>query len=264
MGILGGGEVSCIVVGDIHGDWGKLNQLISQKKPSIILQCGDFGWWPKMEVTKPVLYGRQKQWDLMGVKPHGTKVYWCDGNHEQHEILPQRGEIQEMYENVFFCQRGSTMRLDDGRVVLFAGGADSIDKDMRTAGHDWFSAENITEKQFDMIMSHERVDIVISHTSPESFDVAGSEGKIKDVNRIALDAVLEKYSPDLWYFGHWHKAQSGKHKNTRWRCLDYPGHGGDVVDMVKIGMEKYNERQKSQLSRLDRTCRGSADLYRGN
>ena len=35
-----------LVVGDIHGDWGKLNSLLTVKRPDIVLQCGDFGWWP--------------------------------------------------------------------------------------------------------------------------------------------------------------------------------------------------------------------------
>lgn len=179
-----------------------------------------------MEVQRPVLYGRQKVWLLHGVKPGESKLYWCDGNHEEHPLLKQDGQIHEMYEGVNFCSRGSTLTLADGRVVLFAGGADSIDKKMRTAGHDWFAEENITNEQFDRLMSHKRIDIVISHTSPDSFEVHGSEGKIKDINRVALDAVLEKYRPSLWFFGHWHKEQTGKYKDTYWTCLDYPRHGG--------------------------------------
>lgn len=216
-----------LIVGDIHGDWGKLNALITKKQPYIVLQCGDFGWWPKMEVSKPVLYGRQKIWTLKGVKPNGSKVYWCDGNHEQHPELCQDALIHEVYENVYHASRGSVLTLPDGRVVLFVGGADSIDKGQRTIGHDWYSEENISWNQFDMAMALDcRVDIVISHTCPGSFDVVGSEGKYHDSNRIALDMILEKYKPSLWYFGHWHKHQSGKHGDTYWNCLDYPGHGG--------------------------------------
>ena len=76
------GRQKILVVGDTHGEWGRLNQLINTKCPDLILQCGDFGWWPKMEVTRPVLYGQQKVWHLNGIKPKKTRVYWCDGNHE--------------------------------------------------------------------------------------------------------------------------------------------------------------------------------------
>ena len=215
-----------LIVGDIHGDWGKLNALIAKKQPDIVLQCGDFGWWPTMEVKKPVLYGQQKRWLLEGVKPGDAKVYFCDGNHEEFPYLKQDGQIHEMYPGVYHASRGSTLTLPDGRVVLFAGGASSIDNNQRTAGHDWFPEENISCDEFDRMTDHDKVDIVISHTCPESFKVYGSEGKYKDINRKALEWVLEKYKPGLWFFGHWHKYDRGKQDCTYWRCLDYPKHGG--------------------------------------
>lgn len=215
-----------LIVGDLHGDWGKLNALITKKNPDIVLQCGDFGWWPKMEVTTPVLYGRQKIWLLKGIKPGNAQVFWCDGNHEEHQLLKQDGLVREMYEGVSYCPRGSVITLPDGRVVLFAGGAESVDKNLRTPGHDWFPEENITNVDLDMMLSHDKIDIVISHTCPASFNVAGSEGKRVDSNRLALECVLGKYDPELWFFGHWHTHSTGEYGQTKWMSLDYPGHGG--------------------------------------
>lgn len=216
-----------LIVGDLHGDWGKLNALLTKKQPDIVLQCGDFGWWPKMEVSKQVLYGQQKIWKLKGIKPGNAKIYFCDGNHEEHPLLTQDALIHEMYDNVYHASRGSVLKLPNGLNVLFIGGADSIDKNQRTIGHDWFGEENISYDQFEMAMAiEERIDIVISHTCPGLFEVIGSEGKVYDSNRIALNQILNKYKPTLWYFGHWHKSMEGKYNDTYWRCLDYPGHGG--------------------------------------
>jgi Icc-related predicted phosphoesterase len=215
-----------LIVGDLHGDWGKLNQLLTKKNPDIVFQCGDFGWWPKMEVIKPVLYGRQNTWILDGIKRHGSQIFWCDGNHEEHLLLKQDGKIHKMYQGVNHCSRGSIVTLPDGRVVMFAGGADSIDKNQRMLGHDWWPEENITNGQLDIMLSHDRVDIVISHTCPVSFKIKGSEGKSIDPNRHALERVMEKHKPSLWYFGHWHYHMEGKVGDTRWICLDYPKHGG--------------------------------------
>jgi hypothetical protein len=53
-----------------------------------------------------------------------------------------------------------------------------------------------------------KVDNVISHTCPKSFDVLGATEKYHDSNRKPLDQILEKYRPELWFFGHWHKHQS--------------------------------------------------------
>lgn len=223
-----------LVVGDLHGDWGSLNTLINDKKPNILMQVGDFGWWPAMEVTKPVIYGHQKEWLLQGIKPQNSRIYWCDGNHEQHPHLSQDRHLTEMYDRVTFCSRGSTIVLPDERVVMFMGGADSIDKKQRTAGHDWFPDENISQWQLQRAMEYEgRVDIIISHTCPLEFNIEGNEGKRNDSNRVALSRLLEKYKPELWYFGHWHKNKKGKHNGTYWECLDYPKHGGKWWDWLK-------------------------------
>lgn len=37
-----------IVAGDFHGHFGPVNTMIAKQNPSIILQCGDFGWWPRV------------------------------------------------------------------------------------------------------------------------------------------------------------------------------------------------------------------------
>lgn len=217
-----------IVVGDIHGDWGKLNKLIQQKEPRTVLQCGDFGWWPALECRRPVLYGQQSAWKLRGVKPGESTVLWCDGNHEDHWDLRDKGEAH--YPRVTWMPRGSTFGLPDGRTVMFIGGADSIDKQVRTLGVDWFPEEVIRDADVDRCLAYRgRVDIIISHTCPVEFDVKsahGSEGKHSDPSRKALSVILERFKPDLWFFGHWHKWQKGTNLNTRWECLDYPGHGG--------------------------------------
>ena len=224
-----------LIVGDIHGDWGSLNKLINTKKPTLVLQAGDFGWWPKMEVKQATIYTHEKPWYLEGVKSQGAIVRWCDGNHEDHESLDSMGRAQKnevhCYEGVIYQPRGSTYTLDDGRVVLFAGGGDSIDKSRRTPGFDWFSREIPSDTEHDRMLSHDHVDIVISHTAPTAWipDVCRGD-KFPDPTRLVLQDVLEKYRPALWYHGHWHNEASGTvsrdNKTTRWFSLDYPGHHG--------------------------------------
>jgi len=211
-----------IVVGDLHGNWGSLNTLISKKSPEIVLQCGDFGWWPIMDTKHSISGGYENnKWRLKGIKPGNSKVFWCDGNHEEFPYLKMDGKIHEMYENVFYASRGSTIELDDGRIVLFAGGAASIDKHLRTPGYDWFPEENISNEDLDRLLSYDYIDIVISHTCPTEFDII--RRKTRDNSRVALSQVLDKYKPDKWFFGHWHIFKQGKVNNTVWTCLTYPG-----------------------------------------
>jgi Icc-related predicted phosphoesterase len=129
--------------------------------------------------------------------------------------------IQEVAKNIYHCQRGSLLNLNNIN-ILFIGGAESVDKQFRTAGHDWFPEENITQREYNIIMNHpaDSVDVVISHTCPLEFKIAEIDSKGGDSNRVVLSRVLEKYSPTLWYFGHWHIYLKGKYKNTTWSCLD--------------------------------------------
>jgi len=213
-----------IVCGDIHADWKFLNTLINRKKPDIILVCGDYGYWPILD--------RRTNRSYSNVRPKDTKIYWCDGNHEDHESLGKlrEKEISEIVPNVFYMKRGSTLILPDGRVVLFMGGADSVDKEWRTPGLDWFPGETISNKDIDNL-PEVGVDIVVSHTCPEflvrHFIKKGVfDEKFNDPSQKVLTHVWEKYVPRLWYFGHFHTNMVVENGYTKFICLNCAGSSG--------------------------------------
>lgn len=217
-----------IVVGDTHRDFGRLNELISKRKPAIVLQCGDFGYWPREPLSQ--IYGRNcpsypKERPAPKV-PEDTKVFWCDGNHEDHQELGLR-TTDELWPNVWYMPRGSLLDLPDGRRVMFVGGAESIDKHSRTIGVDWFPEERISYADVMKLDYKGTVDIVISHTCPKEFPInmARQDGYFNDSSRLALSYILENYKPSLWYFGHWHKYMTGYTMGCRWTCLSDFGNG---------------------------------------
>ncbi len=220
-----------LVFGDIHGEFAKLNKIINRRRDSIdmILQCGDWGYWPKFHGTTYVdrVTGKVKIENNYNVKNGKTKIYFCDGNHEDHESL-NKLESNEIIPNIFYMKRGTTLTLDDGRVVLFIGGASSIDKEFRTPGYDWFPEEAITQQDI-YNLPDMKIDIVISHTCPREFYnklkfrnnfVAL---KVNDSSMDALSYVLNKYKPPLWYFAHFHLFKQGYDSNCRWTALSYIG-----------------------------------------
>ena len=211
------------IVGDIHGRFGDLNQLInSHPSINLILQCGDFGFWPR--VPKSV-------WDQPEIKNKKVIVMWAPGNHEDWEAIKLLKD-NEIQPNIFYMERGSITELPDKRKVLFIGGALSIDRDnriQRSAEFGWFEEETISQRDIEELPD-ENIDIVISHTGPTNFKVFDYHEEYsypKDPSRLALDYVLEKYKPSLWYFGHMHKFQQGKDEKTgcHWTCLSAPGFG---------------------------------------
>jgi len=237
-----------LICGDTHMEFGKLNQLLSKKQPDMVIVVGDFGYWPSlMEVRLNYGWGgsttnyiKKETNCLSKIKPGKTKIYWVDGNHEQHSELNkyQNGKIHELEKNIFFCSRGSSLTLSDGRNVLFIGGAYSIDKNQRTERVDWFHEETISNKDYDKAISHEKIDIVISHTAPEYFApdlMNGNMAKIYDPSCKALNGIFDKYKPPLWYFGHWHFYKEAVFKGCYWTCLNYVGNqvGGRQWDWLK-------------------------------
>ena len=214
------------VAGDWHGQWGRVNTFINRKHPNIILQCGDYGWFPAFHNTAALDTRqnlRRRKWNQYGLKPQNTKIYWCDGNHEDHWSLEGLRQFDaspiEVQPNVYYMSRGSTLKLDNGATVLFMGGAESIDKEIRTLGHDWWPQEVISHSEI-YNLPEKQIDIVISHTCPMEFYTHLHTYKYPDPSMWALSHVLDKYMPKLWYFGHFHQFVQGIYMDTvHWTCL---------------------------------------------
>ncbi len=213
-----------VVCGDFHGKFKQVTKFISDS-PEIttILQCGDFGFWPRF--FNPSWYGYVStpyRFDNNTLQNNNVKIYWCDGNHEDHDSI-KKIENNEVIPNVFYMKRGSVLTLEDGRKILFIGGAYSIDKDYRTPGRDWFPEETISQQDI-YNLPEEKIDIVISHTAPIEFKIPDyHEDFYRDPSRYALSLVLEKYQPKLWYFGHMHCFKEGYNNNCKWTCLSAIG-----------------------------------------
>jgi predicted phosphodiesterase len=206
-----------LVLGDIHGDFGTMNQLISKKNPEIILQTGDFGFFPHLNIFRADSFGNNIRVEKKVPKVNNAKLYWACGNHEDHWELKNLTS-NEIWPNVFYMKRGSILTLPDGRNVLFMGGANSIDKNSRTLGIDWFPEENLTYADVESVPKDSKIDIVISHTCPNEFDIGCYD---VDSNRYALSYILDTFRPSLWYFGHWHIYKTGFTRNCRWRTLNH-------------------------------------------
>lgn len=199
-----------IIVGDVHADWYNLNNLIKNEKPDIILQVGDFGYWPNFN-----------QYSLKYIQNGDTKIYFCPGNHEDWNALGKIKNI-EIAPNIFYMKKGTTLTLPDGRTVLFIGGADSVDKNWRIKGKTWFPQEIIYPEDIENIKLDTAPDIIISHTCPEEFKMTGLQifDKLHDPSRPLLSRLLKKYKPKEWYFGHWHEFRQGDFEGCKWMALN--------------------------------------------
>lgn len=247
------------IIGDLHGDWRSLNEFINKKirfnkkliseaesgdLEIIFLQVGDFGWWPHAHSphNKKGLLGKFDQYGIKNqvdfLKDGHIKIYWCPGNHENWDDLDRLSDENpsddfiEVQPYVYYATFGSVLTLANGKNVLFVGGADSIDKDQRTLGIDWWQQETIQYSDFELLPNRNDIDIIISHTCPNYFDLSEGErngcvtdlinNKGRDSSKFALDSIYDQYKPSQWFFGHYHWYKSGKFENCDWQILSYP------------------------------------------
>ncbi len=214
---------SVLVVGDTHGEWAYLESLLLYYRPNVCIVAGDFGWWPG--------WGMLPQEALPREVLKNSQLYFIDGNHENHNSLIKlapRGYFKavEVAENIVFQPRGSLMELPDGRTVLFAGGAKSIDWMARKKDETWFSEELLLREHLPEKLP--KVDVVISHTVPNAFGVDKNEqcdffstlDNSKDISQATLDVVLNECTPSVWVAGHFHQRIDGRLGNVEYHILD--------------------------------------------
>ena len=208
-----------LITGDVHNEFGHLNTLLNKKKADLVICCGDFGYWPR--------FNDKGTASLSSINLQGAKeLRWCDGNHEDHDSLDQR-EPDEIEPGIIYMPRGSTYTLPDGRVIMFMGGAESIDKNWRTTGVDWFPQEIINQSNFKNLPDI-KVDIFITHTCPVELVhelKLNYPDKDYEPSNKALSELWKIYKPDLWFFGHWHQYGEYKIMGTKCYALSAVGFG---------------------------------------
>jgi len=232
---------NCYVVGDLHGKWPKFNDWLNKKKPQTVFQVGDFGYWPKANNTYDIkilmssrTIEKQIKWFQCGIKNLNTSIYWCKGNHEDHNSILTMSN-PEICDKIYYMRFGSVLTLSDGRNVLFVGGAITHNPGAYQMGLDIFPAlEQI--KPFEMSdLPDCKIDIVISHTCPQRWMKQMIDYQfVRDVSSEILDRVLIKYQPQLWYFGHFHKYKTGfdSDTDTRWFALNQLSNTGWFKQLI--------------------------------
>lgn len=193
------------LVGDLHGEMLEYRKLLVDS-PIPVIQLGDLD-----------LSG-YKRW----IMPEETCVSFIDGNHDHFPQLRPQAEVPyEVVPGLRYLPRGFV----SGR-VLFIGGADSTDRDYRTAGFDWFPEESISERDMLRVRAipHGSIDVVISHCAPASiapffipsFAGYGYSGSNSERH---LEEVLYLHRPRLWVFGHYHQNREVERDGCRFVCL---------------------------------------------
>lgn len=218
-------------VGDIHRniDISKLNtenfpEQRTLTKNDYVIICGDFGCvWDDSKSDKYWL-------DWFNTRNYTT--LFCDGNHENFDLLYEYpveerfgGHVGVLRDSVFHLKRGEIYEIDNLRIFTF-GGAASHDKAYRKEGVSWWPQELATkeklDKGLDILESIDYdIDIVISHTCPESvmnklFIGSKSITILEQYFEVIRNNLDERNIDYNWYFGHFHQDKTF---DDKFHCL---------------------------------------------
>lgn len=212
-----------LVAGDVHGDANHALFLFDKAKRfdcDVIVQCGDFGFWPRWRDGKFFLeYVSRKSEEF------GIPFFWIDGNHEDHDALDDlvpmdcRSGVQ-ILPGLTYLPRGTVWEWD-GVTFGAMGGAYSIDKGWRDPGYDWFPQEVIQEHDIERAQEAGPVDVMFTHDSPLGVNmathlgrpIAPSMGSL--ANREMLQRVIETWTPKVLVHGHWHVQYTDRVDGTK-------------------------------------------------
>lgn len=181
----------------------------------LILQLGDFGWWPGNPSGDAFLEAARRS---------PIPLWWIDGNHEHHDQLASiaspsiaTSAAMSLGGNLTYLPRGTRVDLD-GISGVVCGGAHSIDRQLRNPGQSWFEAERVTDADIARCAAGGHARILFSHDAPAGWEIPGlipdeylaprlkAELPACWSHRRVLSQVFEAVTPELVVHGHYHSA----------------------------------------------------------
>ena len=205
------------LVGDTHADtmWTtSVIKMFAQQGIDMIVQLGDFGWWPHLTFVDTVARCAAR---------HEVTFAFIDGNHEDHTDLQRWANLRhpdrspadpvEMHPSLWYLPRGCAWEWHGVRLRA-CGGAFSIDYQARIPGLSWFpDSEEPSNDDIRRTIAAGPADVLLTHDHPElGYKLPGIPGvpdkleRMSAGTRLKLAAVVEEVKPKLVVHGHWHQT----------------------------------------------------------
>lgn len=218
-----------LLAGDLHMNTLAALQVIDHAqmvRADLVLQLGDFGFWPRGNTDSGQKYLRKVDAKLAA---SGLDLWFVPGNHEDWPALAQLplGEdgLRIIAEHVREIPIGHRWTWGSA-CWLGVGGAPSVDKHLRTEGVDWFPEEEVTERQVAAMIAGGPADVVVAHDAPMGTEFLGrrlqqhldpwerkswwpvSAQARADAHQERLRRVLDGVEATRWFHGHHHVRYS--------------------------------------------------------
>ena len=247
---VGGGRVG--LVGDTHANSGWFTRVINEMADDgikVIVQLGDFGWWPHLSFISDV---------SRAAKRAGVVVLFIDGNHENHPHLRSTAINADpdsyhaarpvrVHPHLWHLPRGCAWEWNK---VCFRGlgGAVSVDQRLRVPGVSWFAEEVPSEEDFQRAIDGGPADVLLTHDYPAlGQSLTGMPGVPADLERSSREVrdrladVVRAINPRLVVHGHWHQRYSTERHGVQVEGLscDTSRHAAGVLNLGTLTVEEW-------------------------
>jgi UDP-2,3-diacylglucosamine pyrophosphatase LpxH len=223
-----------VFIGDIHGEFKELADKLAMTnvRDSSFIQVGDFGVGLKTKENEFV----QLQELNSQLKSGDNMMYIVRGNHDS----PLYFNGDSSYSNITFLKDYTLLKLE-GKTILLAGGAISIDRSARVLDSSYWKEEIFVYKETLLEEALEgcgKLDIMVTHSAPAEFHpleinklvfdwAKGDPTLISDLKKeryrhsLLLNGLEgKKLKPNFWYYGHYHFSFQSNFKGINYRILD--------------------------------------------
>jgi hypothetical protein len=213
-----------LVAGDTHGNakWcAFLGVAAEHWACPVVLQLGDFGYWPHVDAGQLFL----DRVERVAVRT-GTTFVWIDGNHENHDALREltAGEAAvdgfvDVRPHVRYAPRGHRWRWR-GRDFGALGGAFSVDWRLRRPGRSWWPEEVPTPADVERL-GDEPLDVLVTHDAPlrqqdhPAVPLPDVDLEVARAVQRLITRAVRRTRPALVLHGHWHHRYSAVEDGVR-------------------------------------------------
>ena len=217
-----------IMLGDVHGEFGKIRWSLRNIRDAYIIQVGDFG----VGFYKENYYKQELAVLNDKLEDANCHLYAIRGNHDSPAWFKETNNPFEL-KNITLLQDYAELDLL-GKSILLVGGAISIDRRFRVPDKSYWHDEKFVLKLDNEFPYKDRqYDVVVTHTRP---GVCGSFKGFYNIKEWidqdpdlkndlieesqSMDYLYEHTKPKLWLYGHFHCSNTIVHENTKFKCLD--------------------------------------------
>ena len=200
-----------IIIGDIHGDFPKIDKIINNTKADLYLQVGDlagslnFDEWFYTPFSKPIIF--------------------ISGNHENYDVLEpyNRREINnvawEIEQNLYYLPIGNYVDWEGLRIGGLGGNFAPSRYNLTRDKLDGGRRRHYTINEVERLKRAKSVDILLTHEAPTPFYRNPYFTSGEDMGKKEITELVKFLKPKYHFFGHHHVSRQLTIGNTICYCV---------------------------------------------